>query len=107
MSDRVCGISKLSLVPSIPMCSVIITYLCVFFDVMSSGENNVLDDTLNANPHRAGWKVSLITVGIEPAIPTVVRLTFQPARCGYTLRVASKTLYSPECITSKDTHKKL
>jgi hypothetical protein len=26
----------------------------------------------------------------------VVRLTFQPARCGYTLRVTSKTLYSPE-----------
>ena len=50
-SDRVCGISELSLVPSIPMCSVIMIFLCVFFDVMSSGENNVFDDTLSANPH--------------------------------------------------------
>ena len=32
-----------------------------------------------------------------------VGLTFQPARCGYTLRVTSKTLYSPEYITSKHT----
>jgi hypothetical protein len=47
----VCGISELSLVPSIPMCSVIMIFLCVFFDVMSSGENNVFDDTLSANPH--------------------------------------------------------
>jgi hypothetical protein len=35
----------------------------------------------------------------------VVRLTFQPARCGYTLRVTSKTLYSHEYITSKHTQK--
>jgi hypothetical protein len=35
----------------------------------------------------------------------VVRLTFQPAWCGYTLRVTSKTLYSPEYITSKHTQK--
>jgi hypothetical protein len=27
------------------------------------------------------------------SIPTVVRLTFKPARCGYTLRVTSKTIY--------------
>ena len=39
------------------------------------------------------------------SIPTVVRLTFQPAWCGYTLRVTSKTLYSPEYITSKHTPK--
>jgi hypothetical protein len=35
----------------------------------------------------------------------VVRLTFQPARCRYTFRVTSKTLYSPEYITSKHTQK--
>jgi hypothetical protein len=35
----------------------------------------------------------------------VVRLTFQPARCRYTLRVTSKTLYSPEYITSKHAQK--
>ena len=29
---------------------------------------------------------------VAGSIPTVVRLTFQPARCGYTLRVTSKTL---------------
>ena len=40
-------------------------------------------------------------------IPTVVRLTFQPTRCGYTLRVTSKTIYSSEYITSKCTHKKV
>jgi hypothetical protein len=34
----------------------------------------------------------------------VVRLTFQPAWCGYTLGVTSKTLCSPEYITSKHTH---
>jgi hypothetical protein len=37
----------------------------------------------------------------------VVKLTFQPARCGYTLRVTSKTLYSPEYITSKHTQKNI
>ena len=45
---------------------------------------------------------------IEPcagSIPTVIRLTFQPARCGYTLRVTSKTLYSPEYTTPKHTQK--
>ena len=42
---------------------------------------------------------------VAGSIPTVVRLTFQPARCGYTLRVTSKTLYSPEYITSKHTQK--
>ena len=42
---------------------------------------------------------------IAGSIPTVVRLTFQLSRCGYTLRVTSKTLYSPECITSKHTQK--
>jgi hypothetical protein len=36
----------------------------------------------------------------------VVRLTFQLARCGYTLRVTSKTIYSPGYITSKHTQKK-
>jgi hypothetical protein len=29
----------------------------------------------------------------------LVSLTFQPDLCGYTLRVTSKTLYSPEYIT--------
>jgi hypothetical protein len=40
-------------------------------------------------------------------ISTPVRLTFQPARwqCRYTLRVTSKTLYSPEYIPSKHTQK--
>ena len=42
---------------------------------------------------------------VAGSIPTVVRLTFQPARCRYTLRVTSKTLYSPEYITSKHTQK--
>jgi hypothetical protein len=42
---------------------------------------------------------------VAGSIPTVVRLTFQPVRCGYTLRVTSKTLYSPEYITSKHTQK--
>jgi hypothetical protein len=35
----------------------------------------------------------------------MVRLNFQPVRCGYTLRITSKTLYSPEYITSKHTQK--
>jgi hypothetical protein len=79
---------------------------CVCFDVMYSGEYNVFDVTLRVYPHRAGRKVSLTTVGIEPAtfggylwyfgtkssiFDTNVfydhDLTFQPARCGYTLRV--------------------
>ena len=42
---------------------------------------------------------------VAGSIPTVVRLTVQPARCGYTLRVTSKTLYSPEYITSKHIQK--
>ena len=42
---------------------------------------------------------------VAVSIPTVVRQTFQPARCGYTLRVISETLYSPEYITSKHTQK--
>ena len=42
---------------------------------------------------------------VAGSIPTVVRQTFQPARCGYTLRVTSKTLYSPEYITPKHTQK--
>ena len=42
---------------------------------------------------------------VAGSIPTVVRLTFQPARCGYALRVTSKTLYSPEYITPKHTQK--
>jgi hypothetical protein len=35
----------------------------------------------------------------------VVRQTSQLARCGYTLRVTSQTLYSPEYITPTHTHK--
>jgi hypothetical protein len=42
---------------------------------------------------------------VSGSIPTVVRLIFQPARCGYTLRVTLKTLYSPEYVTSKYTPK--
>jgi hypothetical protein len=34
----------------------------------------------------------------------VVRQTSQLARCGYTLRVTSQTLYSPEYITQTHTH---
>jgi hypothetical protein len=47
-SVRVCGISELSLVPSIPMCSMImiLIFACVF-DVMYSGEYNVFDVTLS------------------------------------------------------------
>jgi hypothetical protein len=33
----------------------------------------------------------------------VVRLTFQPARCGHTLNVISKTLYSPDKNINKYT----
>jgi hypothetical protein len=42
-----------------------IFFVCVFY-VMYSGEYNVFDVTLSVYPHRAGWKVSLTTVGIEP-----------------------------------------
>jgi hypothetical protein len=34
---------------------------------MYSGEYNVFHVTLSVYPHGAGWKVSLTTVGIEPA----------------------------------------
>jgi hypothetical protein len=38
----------------------------------------------------------------------VVRQTFQPARCGYTLRVhTSEILYSPEYVISKHRQKSL
>ena len=40
-SVRVCGISELSLVLSIPMCSYDHDIFCVCFDVMYSGEYNV------------------------------------------------------------------
>jgi hypothetical protein len=33
----------------------------------------------------------------------VAKLTFQLARCGYTLRVTSQTSYSPEYITPTHT----
>jgi hypothetical protein len=39
------------------------------------------------------------------SIPTVVRQTFQLARCGCTLRVTLETSYSPEYITP--THTKI
>jgi hypothetical protein len=42
---------------------------------------------------------------VAGSIPTVVRQTFQPSRCGYILRVTSETLYSPEYITPKHTPK--
>jgi hypothetical protein len=54
----VCGISELSLVPSIPMCSTIMIFLCVHvcFDVMYSGEYNVFDVTLSTcHDHRTHW----------------------------------------------------
>jgi hypothetical protein len=35
--------------------------------VVYSGEYDVCDVTLSVHPHRASWKVSLTTVGIEPA----------------------------------------
>ena len=47
--------------------------------------------TLSVYPHRAGWKVSLTTVGIEPAI--------------YTQSNIKNIIYSPEYITSKHTQK--
>jgi hypothetical protein len=50
----VCGISELSLVSSIPMCSMIMIFFVCIFDVMYSGEYNVFDVTLSVNPHRAG-----------------------------------------------------
>ena len=88
---RMCVISELILLPSIPMRFDV----CVRFDVIYSGEYNGFDVTLSVYPHRAGWKVSQTMVGIEPATiwnhssmlcqlsyavqTTVVRLTFQPA----------------------------
>ena len=52
----------------IALCNmVLIFWVCVCFDVMYSGEHNVFDVTPSVYPHQAGWKVSLTTVGIEPA----------------------------------------
>jgi hypothetical protein len=59
--------------------------LCVCVDVMYSGEYDVCDVTLSVHPHRES------TLRIEP---TVVRQTFQLARCGCTLRVTSQTSIS-------------
>jgi hypothetical protein len=42
---------------------------------------------------------------VSGSIPIVIRLTFQPAWCEYTLRETSKTLYSPEYITPKHAQK--
>ena len=41
---------------------------------------------------------------VAGSIPTVVRQTFQPARCGCTLRVTPQTSYSPEYITPTHNH---
>jgi hypothetical protein len=57
-SVRVCVIyfGTKSSIPSIPMCSMIMIFLCVFFFMlyMYSGEYNVLVVTLSVYPHRAG-----------------------------------------------------
>ena len=93
--------------------TVISDIFSVCFDVMYSCEYNVFDVTVGVYPHRAGRKVSLTTVGIEPSTfggylwyfgtkssifdTTYTNVfydhdpTFQPTRCGYTLRVKSKT----------------
>ena len=47
--------------------TVISDIFSVCFDVMYSCEYNVFDVTLGVYPHRAGRKVSLTTVGIEPS----------------------------------------
>jgi hypothetical protein len=44
---------------------------------------------------------------VAALIPTGARLTFQLAGCGYTIRVTSQTLHSPEYITSKCTQKRI
>ena len=88
-SVRVRGISELSLVSSIPM--------HVFYDMIVL----VLCTQVNIMILMLFWWTSIPKVAVS--IPTVVKLTFQPARCGYTLRVTSKTLYSPEYITPKHT----
>ena len=67
-SVRVCGISELSLVPSVPMC---VLMLCT--------QVNQLAEHWTGIPKIAG------------SIPTVVRQTVQLARCGYTHRVTSET----------------
>jgi hypothetical protein len=92
-SVRVDDISELSLVPSISVYRGIQWYdyfVCV--GVMYSGEYMfVMLLALSVHPHWASWKVSLATVA--GLIPTVAKLTFQLARCGYTLRVTSQTSY--------------
>jgi hypothetical protein len=55
------------------------TYVC-------SGEYNVFDVTL-----------TLGRLKVAGSISTVVRLTFQPARCGYTLRVSNIKNNMSEC----------
>ena len=78
------------------------TSALIIFDIML----NLIQSFLWCySTHRAIRKVCLTTVGIEPAtfgIPTVVRQTFQLARCGCTLRVTSQTSYSPEYITLRN-----
>jgi hypothetical protein len=60
--------------------------------------------SLSVHPHRASWKASLATVA--GLIPTVAKLTFQLARCGYTLRVTSQTSYKLFIwVHNTDTHK--
>ena len=72
---------------------------CVCFDVMYSSEYNVFDVTLSVYPQaekfaRPRWESNRSTgiPKVASLIPTVARPTFQPAQCGYTLRVTSKTL---------------
>ena len=50
-----------------------LVFFCV--GVMYSGEYDVCDVTLSVYPHRAGLKICLATVGIEPT--TVRRLEYQ------------------------------
>ena len=57
---------------------------------------NVCVATLSVYPHRA----SLKNMPGHGGIPPWPGIFFKLARCGYTLRVATHTSYSPEYITS-------
>ena len=60
---------------------------------MYSGEYDACDVNLSVYPHRASSKLE------KYAWPRWARIFFKLAWCGYTLRVTSQALYSPEYIT--------
>ena len=82
-------------------------YVCV--GVMYSGEYDVCDVTLSVHTRTdlTTYTAQLIEhwtsiPKVVGSIPTVVRQTFQLARCGCTLRVTSQT--SSEVIGNKNHH---